>query len=658
MHEGHSQRSEDEKDGGRLVLVGNPNVGKSVIFTALTGRYVTVSNYPGTTVEVAQGKARFNGHRKVVVDTPGTNNLLPMSEDEIVTRDILLEPSTVTVLQVIDSKNLKRALLLTLQLAEAKLPFVVDLNMIDEAASRGLEIDVVKLSEILGLDVVSTIATQKKGIAKLIDSLSQARVSELGVDYGDELESAIDRIAQLIPKSNVSRRSLALLFLGGDESLAGWLESNVEYRDIKRIEAISADVQQKYSRPLSYVINGLRLRRVERILAEVLKTSEAKRPPLGSVLGNLTMHPIWGVPMLLLVLYLTYKLVGEFGAGTLVDLIEGVVFGEYINPYATRIAEVLIPFSLLRDFLVGEYGLITMALAYGFAIILPIVTTFFIAFSILEDSGYLPRLAVMVDKIFRLMGLNGKAVLPMVLGLGCVTMATMTTRVLETRKERVVVTLLLALGVPCSAQLGVVLGMVGAVSIYATAVWAGVVIAVLLLVGWLASLVIPGQRSDLILELPPLRLPQFSNLLAKTLARLEWYMKEVIPLFIYATAALFVLDRVGALAFVERLAAPVVTGILNLPAKATEAFLVGFLRRDYGAAGLFALAKAGQMDNIQIVVSLVTITLFIPCVANLFMIIKERGLKTGLGMLAFIFPFALLVGGVLNFTLRYFAVTL
>jgi ferrous iron transport protein B len=299
-----------------------------------------------------------------------------------------------------------------------------------------------------------------------------------------------------------------------------------------------------------------------------------------------------------------------------------------------------------------------MALTYSIAIVLPIVGTFFIAFGILEDSGYLPRLAIMVNNIFRVMGLNGKAVLPLVLGLGCDTMATLTARIMETRKERIIVTLLLALGVPCSAQLGVILGMLGGLSGKAALIWTGVVVVVIFLVGILASKIVPGESSDFVLELPPIRIPQFSNIVVKTLARIEWYLREAVPLFILGTLVLFVSDKLGLLYILERFASPVVVGLLGLPVKATEAFLVGFLRRDYGAAGLFVLAKAGQLDAVQIVVSLVTITLFVPCVANFFIIIKERGLKTALGMVSFIFPFAFLVGGVLNLVLRSLGVVL
>jgi ferrous iron transport protein B len=264
----------------------------------------------------------------------------------------------------------------------------------------------------------------------------------------------------------------------------------------------------------------------------------------------------------------------------------------------------------------------------------------------------------MVDRIFKLMGLNGKAVLPMVLGLGCDTMATMTTRILETRKERIIVTLLLALAIPCSAQLGVILGMLGSVSLYATLWWGGTVLLAMFFVAYLASRVIPGETSDFILEIPPIRMPNLTNIGLKTLMRVEWYLKEAVPFFILGTLVLFVLDKTGLLEVFEHVASPVIVGLLNLPIEATESFIVGFLRRDYGAAGLFALERDGLLDPVQVVVSLVTITLFVPCIANFFIIIKERGFKTALWMSAFIFPFAVIVGGIINTILRVLNVSL
>jgi ferrous iron transport protein B len=293
-----------------------------------------------------------------------------------------------------------------------------------------------------------------------------------------------------------------------------------------------------------------------------------------------------------------------------------------------------------------------MALTYAIAIVLPIVGLFFIVFGLMEDSGYLPRLAVMVNRAFRVIGLNGKAVLPMILGLGCGTMATLTTRILDTRKQRILVTLLLALGVPCSAQLGVVLGMLGGIGAAAALWWAGSVLSTLLAVGALAARLLPGEPSDFLLEIPPLRRPQLGNIVVKTAARVSWYLREAVPLFVVGTLILFVLARLEVLDAVERAGQPLVVGWLGLPPEAAGAFLIGFLRRDFAAAKLFAIAGESGLDTIQIVVSMVTITLFIPCVANVIVIAKERGGRVALAMVATIFPLAFGVGGVVNWLLR------
>jgi ferrous iron transport protein B len=305
---------------------------------------------------------------------------------------------------------------------------------------------------------------------------------------------------------------------------------------------------------------------------------------------------------------------------------------------------------LIHDFLVGEYGVITMGLSYALAIVLPIVTTFFLIFSLLEDSGYLPRLSIMVNRLFRIMGLSGKAVLPMVLGLGCDTMATMTTRILETRRDRIITSLLLALAIPCSAQLGVLLAMMAQIGVGAAVAWTFLIIGVMLLVGWLSSKVFPGERSDFILELPPIRRPQLGNVVSKTVGRIEWYLKEVIPLFVLGTAVLFVLDRTHALTLIAWAGKPLVSGWLGLPAETVNAFLIGFLRRDFGAVYLLDASTGPNriLTPLQIFVSMVTITLFMPCIANLFMIAKEHGRKIALAMTVFIFPFAFLVGGLVN----------
>ncbi len=648
MHDHSQKQNETESETPAICLVGNPNVGKSAIFGLLTGRYVTVSNYPGTTVEITRGEAYIQKKKYQIIDTPGVNSLIPMSEDEKVTRDILLQKKSDTVVHVADSKNMKRSLFITIQLIEMGLPLVIDLNMRDEASSRGIDIDETALSEIFGLDVVSTIAVQKKGIHTLKKVAVRPRISNYRFNYDTHIEEYISKIEPLIPESCISRRSVALMVLSGDRTLKGWLLDNLSKEQISNIESYVNKAAEKYYEPLSSIISQKRLKAVEEIARKIIRKTTPQRKRLSGFFEEVTTHPAWGFPFLMVVLYLVYEFVGSFGAGTLVDFFEDVIFGEYLNPWAVKIVKAFMPVQLLQELLIGPYGVITMALTYAIAIILPITATFFIAFSIMEDSGYLPRLAAMLNKVFRIMGLNGKAVLPMVLGLGCDTMATLTTRILDTPKERLIVIILLALGVPCSAQLGVIIGMFGTQPVSAVLIWAGTLVAVIIFVGFISAKLLPGQRADFILELPPLRLPQFSNVLIKTLWRIEWYLKEAVPLFILGTLILFTADKLGIIPLAQKMASPVVVSVLGLPAEATESFIMGFLRRDYGAAGLFNLQKQGLLNTEQVVVSLVTITLFIPCIANLFMIVKEKGLKIAMLTGAFVFPFSIFVGGVLH----------
>jgi ferrous iron transport protein B len=467
-------------------------------------------------------------------------------------------------------------------------------------------------------------------------------------------------VIPLLPASRLSARSLALMALSGDVTLSEWLSQRLTPQSLARLEQVRQGLRREFPEPVAYVVNRARLAQASRIGRSVAPRAreEPPRRRAARFLEVATTHRIWGLPILAAVLYLAYLFVGVFGAKTLVDLLENGLFGKILSPAATAAANRWIPWAIVRDLFVGPYGIITMALAYSLALVLPIVGTFFLAFGALEDSGYLPRLAVMVNRLFKKMGLNGKAVLPMVLGLGCDTMATLTTRILETPKERLIVILLLALGVPCSAQLTVVMAMLSGLSFWAVVIWIGVVLGVIVLVGRLAAKMLPGRGSDFVLELPPLRVPQIGNIAVKTLARIEWYLKEAVPLFVLGTLILFVADRLRLLGFVERLAEPVLTGFLGLPRETAGAFVVGFLRRDFGAAGLFELARHGKLSAEQIVVSMVTITLFIPCIANFFMIVKERGWKTALAIAAFITPFALGAGAAVHWALTAFSVNL
>jgi ferrous iron transport protein B len=293
--------------------------------------------------------------------------------------------------------------------------------------------------------------------------------------------------------------------------------------------------------------------------------------------------------------------------------------------------------------------MLTLGLRYAFAIILPVVTFFFLVFSIIEDSGYLPRLAMLIDNIFKKIGLSGRAVIPMVLGLGCATMATLVTRTLPTKKERVLATLLLSLAVPCSAQLGVILALLEGKP-YVVLVWVGIVLAVFLAVGFLGARLIPGSPASFFMELPPLRVPALSNVLTKTFVRVKWYLKEIVPLFLFASVVIWFGQITGLFQLLENaMRAPV--AMAGLPQECARVFLFGFLRRDYGAAGLYDLNKTGLLTNAQIAVACVALTLFLPCIAQFLVNIRERGWKTGLSISAITLVMAFAVAVALNATL-------
>ena len=642
-----------------MILVGSPNVGKSVIFGLLTGRYVTVSNYPGTSVEIAEGiiKASGGGRENIkIIDSPGVNSLIPKSEDEQVTRNILFRFADAGVLQIADSKNLKRALLINSQLSDMGLPMALVLNMYDEAEERGIRIDRDRLSELLGVRVIPTVATERRGLREIRRALNDFRKEEVHVRFTPVIEKAIERLSALLPETPLSKRFISLNLLAGDAMLVAHLMEVDPKLPMEKIQEIVQETEREFKEPLGYVIQKQRQEFVDKVFQQCVHAEKKPASSRRERWGNWAMHPVYGVPILLVLLYIMYLFVGKVGAGYGVDYLESVVFGEYVTPFLTRILDVILPVPLIHDMLVGEYGVLSVGLTYSVAIVLPVVSFFFIFFGLLEDSGYLPRLTVMSNKIFKKIGLNGRAVLPMVLGLGCVTMATLTTRILATKKERIIATLLLALGIPCSAQLGVILGLLGGFSLLSLVVVSVTVLMQLLIVGYLAAKVLPGKSSDFLIEIPPLRIPQFSNILIKTYHRVKWFMKEAVPLFMLGTFILFLLDRVGLIHIIERGLAPVLEGLLGLPTKTAEAFIVGFLRRDYGAAGLFIMAEKGEMDMLQLTVSMTVMVLFVPCLANYFVMIKEHGKKKALYMVAFILVYAILVGTVLNQVLRTFPV--
>ncbi len=631
-----------------IVLIGNANVGKSLLFSRLTKRHATVSNYPGTTVEVTSAASDIG----LIIDTPGVNSLLPQSGDEIVARDLLLaRRANAVVVQVGDIANLRRTILLTLQLAEMDVPLVVCLNMADElhAGDGDGSVNASVLAREVGSSVVAISALRSWNIGRLRNAIASAARPSATVTYPAEIEGAVERLLPILPAS-LRCRGVALSIVAGDASLRPLLPAD--------ILAACDEARESVAQPASMTIVHARVAAADALITRAGAASTRRSGNFREQIGALCMHSIWGLPILALVLAFAWYFVGRIGAGVMVDWMQSVLFGKYINPNAIRLLDAMHPPRFVHDLLVGPYGILTMALTYAIAIVLPVVITFFAFFSILEDTGYLPRLAVLLHRGFRKIGLNGKAVLPMVLGLGCDTMATLTTRILDSKKESTIVTLLLALGVPCSAQLGVIMGMLAPLGLPAAMIWIGITLGTIGLVGWAAAKVVPGDPADFVLEIPPMRMPGITNIVIKVLARAEWYLKEAVPLFIIGTVLLFLLDWIHALGMIQRALSPIIVHGLGLPAEATNAFVIGFLRRDYGAAGLFTMQKAGHLTPNQVVVALTVITLFIPCIANLLVMLKERGARAGWTMAAFILVYAFGIGALMNATFHFFGVVL
>ena len=634
----------------RVALVGNPNVGKSVLFNALTGAYVTVSNYPGTSVEVTRGNTTIEQQEWQIIDTPGMYSIHTITEEERVAREILLKETPDVVLHVLDARNLERMLAMTIQLIEAELPVVLVVNIMDEAERIGLKIDLELLSRRLGIPVIGAATARKRGIEEIRLAISDYRCNSDNSKrfaYSRLLEHDISEVAGLMQADYVlSRRALSLLLLQQDEEISAL----VRHSEGDRYPIVAEKVREiAFKRRESFHLDLSMERKeiVRKLIKQVFFAPEKRVVTLSERLSTIAVRPLTGVPLLLIVLYFgLYKFVGEFGAGTVVDVLEGKLFEGLFNPWITGVVKSLVPWEIIQELFVGEYGIITLGIRYAVGIILPIVATFFIFFSFLEDTGYFPRLALLVDRMFKHIGMSGRAVIPMVLGFGCDTMATMVTRTLETTRERVIATLLLALAIPCSAQLGVILGLLS-LAPGALLVWGVCMLLLFILVGLLAAQVMPGEPPMFYMELPPMRMPQFTNVLTKTYTRMQWYFIEILPLFIIASVLLWLGKVTG---FFEKLitAMTPVMASIGLPKETAVAFIFGFFRRDYGAAGLYDLQSKGLMDARQLTVAAVTLTLFIPCVAQFLVMKNERGWLTASAIGIFVSTFAYGSGFLLN----------
>lgn len=574
----------------KIVLVGNPNVGKSVFFNSFTGMYVDVSNFPGTTVDISHG--RFG--QDIIIDTPGVYGISSFNDEEKVARDVILAADI--IVNIVDAVHLERDLFLTLQVIDTGIPTVVALNMMDEAAQQGIQIDAELLEHLLGVPVIPTVAVKGQGLVEVKNRVFEAHAGHIPVPLKKELQGMLNCVGS---------QAEALLVLEGDPHVA---ERHGIQPGVRREE-----------------IYLERRHRVNDVIKHVAKEG-TEGIILSAKVGRWVLRPMTGIPIFAAVLYVMYYLIGVLVAQDIVGFTEETLMQGYYEP-AVRglVGRFIAEESMLGAVLVGEFGLLTMTVTYILGLLLPLVVGFYFVLSIMEDSGYLPRLATLVDRVMNSIGLNGRAIIPMILGFGCVTMAAITTRILGSERERTIAVAVLGLAIPCSAQLGVIAGMLAGIGMKYILIYCAVMLLVLGLVGKVLNKVLPGVSTDLMIDLPPMRLPRGENVLKKTVTKSYAFLKEAAPMFMIGALAISIMDITGILEAVQVGLAPLTEGILKLPRETATAFIMGMIRRDFGAAGLTDL----PLEPAQVLVSLITITLFVPCVASMIVFLKERGKKEG-----------------------------
>jgi ferrous iron transport protein B len=645
----------------QVVLVGNPNVGKSLIFNYLSGMYVDVSNFPGTTV--ALSKCNYKNYE--VVDTPGIYGVSSFNEEEKVARDMILEADR--IINVVNSLHLERDLFLTLQLIDMGKKVSVLLNFSDEVKKRNIKIDSQKLSEILGVEVYETSAVKETGFDKLDEAIEKARTGRQELDLHFMLQQVME---------NEITQAESLLILEGDDSIA----------QRNKVPTGTPDEREK-------IYIGRR-NRVNEIVDQI-EYEDTKKGEIFNRFGRLSLHPSTGIPILAVVLVILYFFIGDFVSQRVVDFTENIIgkglFEYNVKSFVAGFTESDMTVSILNDaeevvdekvfsfpegmnadseladefskfssqpgaetdfhfynpfvsLFFGEFGVITMTVTYLIFLLLPLVLAFYFVMALLEDSGYLPRLATMLDRSFTRIGLNGRAVIPIMLGFGCVTMANITTRILGSKREKTIVTAILQFAIPCSAQLAVIAVLLSGAGVVPLLIYGSVIFTVFIALSTILNKMLPGESSPLLIDLPTIQIPKLKNVWKKTTFRTFGFMKEASLWFFVGALGVGLMQITGLLEIWQNILAPIVTGWLQLPKEAATAFVMGLVRRDFGAAGLFEM----DLTVMQITVAIITITLFVPCIASFVVMLKERGVKEGLSIWFGTWIVAFLVGGIVS----------
>jgi len=568
-------------------LIGNPNVGKSVVFSRLTGVNVISSNYPGTTVEYTKGYLRVGNEKLEVIDVPGTYSLEPSSRAEEIALEILEDSITRQngiVVNIVDATNLERNLNLTLQLLKRNIPVIVALNFWDETKHLGISIEAGELESILGVPVVTTCAVSGEGIKELVDRLREARA--MAYYYPEEQR---------------------------------WHE-------------------------------------IGKIIDRVQKVSHHHHTFLER-LADVSIRPSTGIPIALGVVYATFKLIKFIGEGVSGRVFQPV-FERFWAPLMMKFSYILGSRGIIHDILVGKilegkidfgqsFGILTTGLFVPLAAVLPYVFAFYLVLGFLEDSGYLPRLGVLSDKMMHQVGLHGLGIISMMLGLGCNVPGALATRIMETKRERFISATLMAIAVPCMAQIAMIVGLVGRYGTKALTLVFGTLFLVWLTIGVLLNRLLKGESPEIFVEIPPYRIPYFGALAKKLWMRVRGFLKEAVPFVLLGVFIVNVLYSLRIIDFLGKLTGPVVTSLFGLPSGAVAALLVGFLRKDVAVGMLVPLGLSLK----QLVIASVVLAMYFPCAATFAILVKELGIRDMIKSATIMVISTLLVGGALNLIL-------
>ncbi len=640
----------------KIALAGNANVGKSVIFNHLTGLHQHIGNWPGKTLERAEGSLHFKGYIIDIIDLPGIYSLSTYTLEEIVTRDYIITDHPDIVVNVIDASALERNLYFTIQLLELEVPMIIALNQIDLASKKGLKIDVEKLSNYTGTPVIPMIAITGTGINELLSTVidiaeGKIKLEQRRIKYGREIEEIIEKLEYAVKDKlpGLSRlytpRYIALKLFERDENLLEKVRFDPYGESILILaETLTEQIVSVHGEPTFVIITSERWGLANQISKDTIEIVTPPQVKLEQKLNILTTHKVLGYPILatiFLAVFITIFGAGNFFATLLAELFESILI-----PYTAQTLSGLIN-PLLTDLITN--GLIE-GVGAGVTIVLPYIIPFFIILAILENTGYLPRAAFLMDNFMHKIGLHGKAFIPMLLGYGCCVPACIGCRILETDRERFIAGFIVVL-IPCAARTIVILGLVGKyVGIHAALVIYLFNLFMVFLIGRLVFKALPGEPISLIMEMPPYRRPSISTIGMETWNRTKDFVYVAFPLIIGGSIFLEFLSVSGLIWHLNNILAPVMINWLGLPEFSGIPLIFGVLRKELTLVFLANLAGTFDFNQIltgtqMIVFTLITL-IYIPCIATVAMLIREFGSRRALGIIFFDIMLALVVGGI------------